>query len=67
MVRRTGQVALPAGLRTDVSAHGFLEQGTTAMFYIRIFNLNMVFYLFMNPKNALAKAEKDKNDLYLQA
>ena len=37
------------------------------MFDIRIFNLDTVSYLCMTPKKALAKAEKEKKDLYLQA
>ena len=41
--------------------------GTTAMFDIRIVNLDAGSYLHMMPKNYLAKAEKDKKDLYLQS
>ena len=37
------------------------------MFYIRIVNLNADFYLRMTPEKALAKAEKENKDLYLQA
>ena len=40
----------------DVSAHGFWKQGTTAMFGIRIFNLDAGSYLRMTPEKALAKA-----------
>ena len=37
------------------------------MFNIRIFNLNAGSYLHMTPKKALAKAEKEKKELYIQA
>ena len=37
------------------------------MFDIRIFNHNAGSYLRMTPEKALSKAEKEKNDLYLQA
>ena len=50
----------------DVSAHGFWKRGTTAMFDIRIVNLDVGSYLRMTPEKALAKAEKEKRDVYLQ-
>ena len=37
------------------------------MFEIRIVNLDAGSYLRMNPEKDLAKAEKEKKDLYLQA
>ena len=37
------------------------------MFDIRIVNLDVGSYLRMTPEKALAKAEKEKKDLYLQA
>ena len=37
------------------------------MFDIRIVNLDVGSYLHMTPEKALAKAEKEKKDLYLQA
>ena len=37
------------------------------MFVIQIFNLDVGSYLQMTPENALAKAKKEKKDLYLQA
>ena len=37
------------------------------MFNIRIFNLDAGSCLRMTPENALAKTEKEKKDLYLQA
>ena len=37
------------------------------MFDIRIVNLDMGSYLRMMPEKALAKADKEKKDLYLQA
>ena len=51
----------------DVSAHGFWKRGTTAMFDIRIVNLDVGSYLRMTPEKARANAEKEKKDLYLQA
>ena len=48
-------------------AHGFWKRGTTAMFNIRIVNLDAGSYLSITPEKALAKAEKEKKYLYLQA
>ena len=67
LIGQMGQVVVPAESRADVSAHGFWKRGTTAMFDIRIVNLDAGSYLRMTPENALAKSEKEKNDLYLQA
>ena len=67
LLGKPGQVVLPAESRSDVSAHGFWKRGTTVMFYIRIFNLDAGSYLRMTPEKALAKSEKEKKDLYLQA
>ena len=64
---QSGQVVVPAELRAEVSAHGFWKRGTIAMFDIRIVNLNAGSYLRMTPEKALAKADKEKKDLYLQA
>ena len=61
------QVVVPAESREDVSAHVFWKPGTTAMFDIRIVNLDAGSYLRMTPEKAIAKAEKEKKDLYLQA
>ena len=67
LVRQPVQVVVPAESRADVSAHGFWKQGTTTMFDIRIVNLDAGSYLRMTPEKALAKAEKEKKDFYLQA
>ena len=67
LARRSGLVEVPAESRTDVSANGFWKGGTTAMFDIKIANLDAGSYLRMTLEKALAKAEKEKNDLYLQA
>ena len=67
MVGRQEQVKVPAELSADVSDHGFCKRGFTTMFDIRIFNLDTSSYLRMMPEKALAKAEKEKKDLYLQA
>ena len=61
-----GQVVVPAESREDVSAHGFWKRGTTTMFDIRIVNLDAGSYLRMTPEKAIAKAEKEKKDLYLR-
>ena len=53
---RPGQVQVPAELMADVSAHGFWKRGTTAMFDIRIVNLDTGSYLCMTPEKSLAKA-----------
>ena len=37
------------------------------MFDIRIININVGSYLRMMPEKALAKAEKEKKELYLQS
>ena len=67
LVGRPVQVQVHADSRVDVSAHGFWKRGTTSMFDIRIFNLDAGSYLRMTPEKALSKAEKEKEDLYLQA
>ena len=67
LVGQPGQVVVPAESRADVSAHGFWKQETTAMIDIRIVNLDSGSYLCMTPEKDLTKAEKEKNDFYLQA
>ena len=67
LLGRLGQVQVPAELRSDVIAYSFWKWGTTAMFDTLIVNLNTGSYLRMNPGKAIAKAEKEKKDLYLQA
>ena len=67
LVGRPGQVQLPAESREEVIAHSFWKRGTTKMFDIQIFNLHTGLYLHMTPEKALAKAEKERKDLYLQA
>ena len=67
LVGQPGQVVVPAESRADISAHGFWKRGTTAMFDIRIVNLDAVSYLRMTPEKALAKAEKENKELYPQA
>ena len=66
LVGQPGQVVVHTESRAEVSAHGFWKRGTTAMFDIRIFNLDAGSYLHMTPEKALAKEEKEKKDLYLQ-
>ena len=67
LVSRPGQVEVPAESRAEVSAHGFWKRGTTAMFDIQTVNLDVGYYLRMTPEKDLAKAEKEKKDLYIQA
>ena len=67
LIGQPGQLVVPAESRADVSSHGFWKRGTTAMFDIQNFNLDVGSYLRMMPEKALAKAEKEKKDLYLQA
>ena len=67
LVGQLGQVVLPGESRADISTHGFYKRGTTATFNIRIVNLDVGSYLCMPPEKALAKAEKEKKDLFLQA
>ena len=63
LVGQTGQVVVPIESRPDVSSHGLWKRGTTAMFEIRIVNLNAGSYLRITPEKALAKAEKEKKDM----
>ena len=63
LVGQPGQVVVPEELRADVSAQGFWKRGTTAMFDIKIVNLDAGSYLHMTPEKALAKAEKERKDL----
>ena len=67
LVGQPGQVVVPAESRADLSAHGFWKRGTTAMFDIRIVNIDAGSNLHMTPEKALSKAEKEKKYLYLQA
>ena len=67
IVGQPGQAVVPADSSADVSAHVFWKRGTTAMFDIRIVNLDVGSYLRMTPEKALAKSEKEKKDLYHQA
>ena len=67
LVEQPGQVVVTGVSREDVSDHSFWKRGTTAMFDIGIVNLDSGSYLCMTPEKALAKAEKEKKYLYLQA
>ena len=58
LVMIPGQVQVPVELRADVSTHGFWKWGTTAMFDIRIVNLDAGSYLRTTQENALEKSEK---------
>ena len=63
LVGQPGQVVVPAESRADVSNHDFWKRGTTAMFDIRIVNIDAGSYLRMTPEKALAKEEKENKDL----
>ena len=67
LVGQPEQVVVPSESRADVSTHGFWKWGTTTMFNIRIVNLDAGSYLRMTPEKALAKAERENKDFYLQA
>ena len=67
LVGQPGQVVVPAELNAHVIPDGFWKRGTTAIFDIRIVNLDAGSYLRMTPEKNLAKVEKKKKDLYLQA
>ena len=67
LVGQPGQIVVPAESRADVNTHGFWKRGTTTMFDIRIVNLDAGSYLHTTPEKALAKAEKEKKYVYLQA
>ena len=66
LAKRTGQVEVPAEYRANVSAHGFWNWGTTAIFDILIVNLDADSYLSMTPEKTLAKTEKEKKAMYIQ-
>ena len=63
LVGRPEQVEVPAESRVDVSTCGFWKRRITAMFEIRIFNLDAGSYLHITPEKYLAKAEKEKKGL----
>ena len=58
LVVQPGQVQVPAELRVYISAHSFWKWGTTAMFDIRIVNLDAGSYLHMTPEKDLANLKK---------
>ena len=60
------KLQVPAESRSDVSAHGFWKRGTTAMFDIRIVNVDAGSYLRMTPEKALAKSDKGNKYLYIK-
>ena len=67
LVGQLRQVVVPAESRADVTAHSLWKRGTTTMFDIIIVNLDASSYLCMTPEKALAKLEKEKKGLYVQA
>ena len=61
-----GQATVSGESRADISAHGFWKWGTTAFLDMRIVDLDVVSYLYQTSARALARAEKEKKDKYLQ-
>ena len=53
--------------QADVSVHGFWKWGTTALFDMRIVNLDAVSYLRQTSAKSLGTAEKEKKDKYLHS
>ena len=56
---RAGQLAVPAKLRADISAHGLWKRGNTLMFEIVIVDLDAGSCLHIISEKYLAKAEKE--------
>ena len=54
------QIQVPAESRADVSVHGLWKRGTTAMFGVRIVNLDAGSYLRMKPENGYCKCGEIK-------
>ena len=50
----------------DVSIHGVCKCGTSALFDVRIVNLDAGLYLRQSYVKTLETAEKEKKDKYLQ-
>ena len=57
----------PGAERGDVSVHGFWKRGTTAIFDVRITNLDAHSHKKQDPHKLLAKAEQEKKGKYLEA
>ena len=54
----TGQATVPGESQADVSIHGLWKLVTTALFDMRIFNLDAVSYLRQTSAKALETVEK---------
>ena len=52
--------------REDVSIHGFWKWGNSALYDMKIVNLDTVSYLRHMSEKSLAMANKEKKDKYLQ-
>ena len=63
LLGRPVQVKVPAESRVDVSTHVFWKRGTTAMFDIRIFNLDAGSYLCMTRRKGSCKDGEVKEGL----
>ena len=62
----TGQATVPDESQKDISVQGFWKWGTTALFGMRIVNLDTGYYLRHTSAKALAMAEQEKKDKHLQ-
>ena len=62
----TGQATVPDESRADVSVHGFCKWVTADHFDMQIVHLYAGSYLRQTSAKALATAEKDKKENYLQ-
>ena len=66
LVRMPRHVAVHEELMADVSSNVLWKRGTTALFDIIIFNLDVGSYLRKTSKKSFLKEEKEKKELYLQ-
>ena len=63
LIGQPGQLVVPAESRADVSTNSFWKRGTTAMFNIQNFNLDVGSYLRMMPEKTLCKGREGKEGL----
>ena len=61
----TEQATVTDKSHVEVSIHGVWKWGTTALFDMRVVNLDVVSYLHQTSSNALATVKKEKNYRYL--
>ena len=61
---RSGVTQVEAELRGDVAAHGFWKRGNTAIFDIRVMDLEAPSQRNSDPKKVLARHEREKKTKY---